>query len=546
MRYPASSLRWVRPLVSVVCLFNGEVLPLPLDRVPVGRNTRGHRFLSEGDISVADAADYLRKLDAAHVVIDQDQRRDLIAAELGRLAKAAGLSLKPDPALLDEVTGLVEYPVVLIGAIDDASMALPPEVPATAMRTHQKYFSSLKPDGTPAPHFLFVANNETPDSGKTIVAGNERVLKARLADARFFWEQDRKLPLASRVEGLSERVYHARLGSVRDKVRRMELVSDFLVAHVPGADAGRARRATLLAKADLSTGMVGEFPELQGIMGRYYALHDDEDPRVANAIADHYKPQGPNDTCPIEPESIVVALADKLDSLAGFFAIDEKPTGSRDPFALRRAALGVIRLILENRLRLSLRAAFERAGDALGSQNAAAADELLAFFADRLKVHLRQQGVRHDLIAAVFAIGEDDLLRLLGRVHALAEFIQTEAGLNLLTAYRRAGNIVAIEERRDECRYDTDPNPYQLREPAETTLHAQLMGLDGNLKPLLEAGAFEDAMTALASLRRWVDEFFDKVTVNAQEPELRENRLRLLSRIRAVMNQVADFSQIEG
>jgi glycyl-tRNA synthetase beta chain len=365
MRYPASALRWVRPLISVVCLFDGVILPLALDQIPVGRTTRGHRFLSEGEITVDSAADYLGKLEQAHVVLDQDRRRDLIAADLDRLAAAEGLRVKPDPGLLDEVTGLVEFPVVLIGAIDEASMALPPEVLATAMRMHQKYFSCLNPDGTAAPRFLFVANNQTADHGRTIVAGNERVLRARLADARFFWEQDRKIRLEDRVDALKERVYHQKLGSVRDKVERVEQLAGFLAQQISTPSDGGlgrlAQRAAHLAKADLSTGMVGEFPELQGVMGRYYALNDGEDPEVAEAIAEHYKPLGPGDDCPVAPVSVVVALADKIDSLAAFFSIDEKPTGSRDPFALRRAALGMIRLVLENRLRLSLSAALARA-----------------------------------------------------------------------------------------------------------------------------------------------------------------------------------------
>src|SRR5438067_2649111 len=348
MRFPAARLSWVRPLTSVLCLFDGQVLPLSLDEVPVGRMTRGHRFLSQGEIAVENAADYLDRLEAAYVILDQDRRRDIIAADLDRLATTEGLAVKADPSLLEEVTGLVEFPVVLMGGMDDESMALPPEVLATAMRTHQKYFSCLKPDGSLAPRFLFVANNLTADDGKTIVAGNERVLRARLADARFFWDQDRKVRLEDRVEALKDRVYYEKLGTVYDKVQRMETLTEFLVPHVPGADPARARRAALLAKADLSTGMVGEFPELQGVMGRYYALRDGEDARVADAIADHYKPLGPNDTCPTAPDSIVVALADKLDALTAFFAINEKRTGSRDPFALRRAAQGIIRLILEN------------------------------------------------------------------------------------------------------------------------------------------------------------------------------------------------------
>jgi glycyl-tRNA synthetase beta chain len=566
MRYPASSLRWVRPLTSVICLFDGAVLPLPLDQIPVGRTTRGHRFLSLGEIAVDNAADYLKKLEGAHVILDHDRRRDLIAADLDRLAAAEGVTVKPDPALLDEVAGLVEFPVVLIGAIDEASMALPPEVLATAMRTHQKYFSCLnaepapaKAGGTPAPRFLFVANNPTADHGKTIIAGNERVLRARLADARFFWDQDRKIRLEDRVEALKRRVYHAKLGSVYDKVERVGRLAVELVKYVPGANDERARRAARLCNADLSTGMVGEFPELQGVMGRYYALNDGEDAEVADAIADHYKPLGPNDTCPTAPDSIVVALADKLDTLAAFFEIEEKPTGSRDPFALRRAAQGAIRLVLENRLRLPLAAAFAHAASALGppitllrlsfttlsNPGNAITGELLAFIADRLKVHLREHGVRHDLVAAVFALAEDDLARLLARVDALAKFLATEDGGNLLVAYRRASNIVAIEEKTGGW-IQGEVDPKLLRQSEEQALTGRLAEVGAQAGKALEREDFVQAMAALARLRRPVDAFFDKVTVNTDDPTLRENRLRLLSRIRAVMNQVADFSQIEG
>jgi glycyl-tRNA synthetase beta chain len=557
MRYPASSLHWVRPLTSAICLFDGKVLPLALDQVPVGRTTHGHRFLSQGEISVDNAADYLERLEAAYVILDHNRRRDIIAGDLDRLAAEAGVAVKPDPALLDEVAGLVEFPVVLSGAIDDESMALPPEVLATAMRAHQKYFSCLKPEpapakagGTPAPRFLFVANNLTADNGKIIVAGNERVLRARLADARFFWDQDRKLKLAARVGALHQRVFHARLGSVRDKVHRMEALADFLTPHVPSADAHRAREAAFLAKADLSTGMVGEFPELQGIIGRYYALHDDVDPRIADAIAEHYKPLGPGDSCPTAPDSIVVALADKLDSLAAFFAIGETPTGSRDPFALRRAALGTIRLILENDLRLPLGLSFAEAVKLLIEQKpeirvGALPYELLAFVADRLKVHLREQGVRHDLIAAVFALAEDDLVRLLARVDALEKFLAAEDGNNLLIAYRRASNIVRIEAQKGGWT-PGDVDPKLLHQPEEKALVKRLAEASMLAEPALKREDFAAAMAALSLLREPIDAFFDKVTVNTDEARMRENRLRLLSRIRAVMNQVADFSQIEG
>jgi glycyl-tRNA synthetase beta chain len=586
MRYPAASLRWVRPLVSVVSLFDGAVLKLALDQIPVGRTTRGHRFLSEGEIAVENAQDYCEKLKAAHVILDHDRRRDLIAADLGRLAAAQSLAVKPDPALLDEVAGLVEFPVVLMGAIDEASMELPPEVLATAMRTHQKYFSCLNADGSPAPRFLFVANNLTPDDGKTITAGNERVLRARLADARFFWEQDRKVRLEDRVEALKVRVYHEKLGTMYDKVVRIEQLSIVLAQQLhpavtpaqAGAQGNRsnpraldsrfrgnddrelsrlAQRAAHLAKADLSTGMVGEFPELQGVMGGYYALNNDEERQVADAIAEHYKPLGPNDSCPTAPVSTVVALADKIDTLVAFFAIGEPPTGSRDPFALRRAALGVIRLILENKIRLNLASVITSTVDIFYHQQRSAIPtvnaELLNFFIDRLKIHLREQGIRHDLIAAVFAQTEYDIVRLLARVEALDQFLATEDGANLLIAYRRASNIVSIETRTG----DWSPGDIErdlLGQAEEVSLAQRLNEVRRRASQLVDSEKFEAAMAEMARLRQPVDEFFAKVTVNTdekmivngEEKSLRENRLRLLSRIRAVMNQVADFSQIEG
>jgi glycyl-tRNA synthetase beta chain len=555
MRYPASSLRWVRPLTSVVCLFDGEVLALPLDRVAVGRLTRGHRFLAPGEICVSNAGDYLERLRLAHVVLDQDRRKQTIQQDLERTAATEGVSLKPDPGLLDEVTGLVEFPVALAGAIDADFMALPPEVLATAMRRHQKYFSCLQADGATAPRFLFVANNLGADDGKTIIAGNERVLRARLADARFFWDHDRRVKLASRVETLKERVFHAKLGSIRDKVDRMERLAaslvPFVMPYYEEDKVTRASRAVLLAKADLSSAMVGEFPELQGIMGRYYALNDDEDERVADAIADHYKPLGPNDRCPTAPYSVIVALVDKLITLVGFFGIGERPTGSRDPFGLRRAALGVIRIILENQLHLPLAAAFEQAKSAWGKDWPDVTGELLLFTADRLKVHLREQGIRHDLIAAAFAqVGGagagDDLIRLIERVKALQALLDTEHGSDLLVAYRRASSIVGIEERRDGRRYDGEVNRSLLRQPEEAALAMSLKDVSERIEIPLAEEAFLDAMAVLASLRDPVDDFFDKVTVNCNDAALRENRLRLLSRIRATLNRVADFSQIEG
>ena len=536
MRFPAASFRWVRPLASVVCLLDGAVVPLDLGAVPVGRRTRGHRFLAPEEFEVADAQDYAKRLAAAHVVLDFDERKRRIEGDLARLAAAERLTPAPDPGLLEEVAGLAEDPVVLIGTIDDEFMSLPAEVLATAMRAHQKYFSCRHPDGKPAPRFLFVAGNRAPDGGKAIVAGNERVLRARLADARFFWEQDRKTRLEDRVAALKGRVYHDKLGSVFDKVERMQKIAGDLAwaLYMEPRVKVAAERAARLAKADLSTGMVGEFPELQGVIGRYYALNDGEDPAVAEALAEHYKPLGPGDTVPTAPESVAVALADKIDALVAFFAIGEKPTGSGDPYALRRAALGVIRIILENGLRLRLR-------DALGNSG-----ELLEFVVERMKVHLREEGVRHDLIAAAFAPAggiEDDLVRLVARVRALASFLASEDGANLLVAYRRAANIVRIEEKNGGWTPGAVA-PDLLAEPPETALAAALDALGRAAE--LEGENFSAAMARLSTLRRPVDEFFDRVTVNASEPGLRENRLRLLSAIRATMNRVADFSRIEG
>ncbi len=390
-----------------------------------------------------------------------------------------------------------------------------------------------------------------PRTSSAIVAGNERVLRARLWDAQFFWDKDRKATLASRVPGLDGMVFHAKLGSLGEKVRRLEVLAPELAAGVPGADATRVRRAASLCKADLVSEMVGEFPELQGMMGCHYAQDAGEPGDVATAIAEHYAPQGPGDRCPNAATSVALSLADKVDTLAGFFAIDEKPTGSKDPFALRRAALGVLRLILENRLRLPLRTAFERALDGYGEQfpdldRAAVAADLLDFFADRLKVHLRTEGVRHDLISAVFAAGQDDdLIRLLAKVDALRDFLASDDGANLLVAYKRASNIVRIEEKRDDRRYGGAPDQSQLGQKEELALYSHLTKVAAEIAGALGREAFTDAMAALARLRRPVDAFFDRVTVNSDDPGQRENRLRLLAQIRSALGAVADFSLIE-
>jgi glycyl-tRNA synthetase beta chain len=484
-------------------------------------------------------------------MLNAAERRQVIADQAAALAKGAGLTVKDDAGLLDEVTGLVEWPQVLMGRIDASFMDLPGVVLSTSMRSHQKYFSTQKPDGSLADRFLVVANMEAPAGSaraQTIVAGNERVLRARLADARFFWDQDRQRPLSSRVPALKQIVFHAELGTVADKVSRLESLAAEISKHVPGADRDEVRSAARLAKADLTTGMVGEFPELQGVMGRYYALNDGETPAVADAIAQHYQPLGPNDNCPSAPVSVCVALADKIDTLVGFWIIGEKPTGSKDPYALRRAALGVIRLVVENRLRLPLAEAFAAAqAEYAGLSAAPVGDDLLDFFGERLKVVLRDQGVRHDLITAVMARGgEDDLVRLLARVEALGAFLASDDGANLLTAYRRAANIVRIEEKKDKQAYQGAVQADSLRQAEEKTLFSHLADASKGAQIALRSEDFTAAMAAMARLRQPVDAFFDEVTVNAEDKALRENRLQLLSAIGATLAEVADFSKIEG
>ena len=517
-----------------------------------GSKTTGHRFMAPDVFPVLSFDDYQNKLVDAFVMLDREARKAAIAEGAGGLAAAEGLTVVDDPGLLDEVAGLVEWPVPLMGRIDARFMDLPPEVLSTAMRTHQKYFAVEDSDGTLAPRFVVVANIVAADGGSAVVAGNERVLRARLADARFFWNQDRRDSLASRAPALKNVVFHAKLGTLDEKVDRIQALAADLGAYIPDADRDRIRSAARLAKADLITEMVGEFPELQGVMGRYYALRDGEHADVAQAIAEHYSPLGPGDRCPTAPVSVAVALADKIDTLVGFFAIGERPTGSKDPYALRRAALGVIRLVLENGLRLRLGPVFHAAGHLYAETAAQSKGELLAeglleFFADRLKVHLRARGVRHDLVSAVFALGgEDDLVRLLARVEALAAFLGSEDGANLLVAHNRAANIVAIEEKKGVASYDGAPDPALFEAAAERALAHALSDAVDRCRPLLEDEDYAGVMGAMATLRRPLDAFFESVTVNCEDPALRENRLKLLSRIPATLGEVADFSKIEG
>ena len=584
------SLRWVRPLASVLCLFDGAVVPFEIEGTKSGNITRGHRFMASSAFSVADFDDYRRKLRLARVILDSEERARIIESAAKKLASDAGLEWVEDAGLLEENAGLTEWPVPLLGSFDAAFLEVPPEVIQLTMRTNQKYFALRDAvSGKLSNHFICTANIEASDGGKAIVEGNQKVLAARLSDARFFWDQDRKKPLEEYLPKLQDITFHEKLGTVADKVERVvslateiariihpQIVTPAKAGVSSHVDTGLRRyddvedfvrdvqTAARLCKADLVTGMVGEFPELQGVMGSYYAANpiavtpakagahkratqeiaadmdpglrrdDDiggggEDSQVARAIREHYAPQGPNDACPSAPVSVAVALADKLDSLQQFFAIDEKPTGSKDPFALRRSALGVIRILLENKLRFAVPA------------------QLLDFFADRLKVQQREQGVPHDLIDAVFALGgEDDLVRLIARVKALQAFLATSDGTPLLAGYKRAANILRIEEKKDAKTYDSAVDAKLLAEPAERALHQALAASAATARDAVAREDFSAAMAALAQLRAPIDAFFDSVTVNADDSALRTNRLHLLAAIRAAVHEVADFSKIEG
>ncbi|MDB5363067.1 MAG: glycyl-tRNA synthetase subunit beta [Rhodospirillales bacterium] len=565
MRWAGHDVRWVRPLHNILALLcegtATRVVPVvwALDRANGGNDklvandrTRGHRFLAPDEFAVTGFADYRAKLAERFVLLDTAERKAKILEEGAKLAAARSLVVKTDPGLLDEVAGLIEWPVVRMGAIEPKFMDLPAEVLTTSMRTHQKYFAVETREGVLAPYFVVVGNMVTSDGGAQMIAGNERVLRARLSDAQFFWDLDRETTLESRVAKLGERVFHAKLGSVLDKVERMVALCEALVPLVPGANLATAQRTARLAKADLSASLVGEFPELQGIMGRYLARHDGEASDVAAAVAGHYAPAGAGDAVPTAPLSIVVSLADKIDTLAGFFAIDEKPTGSKDPYALRRAALGIIRIVLDNNLRLPLRPLIERGMTLYGGisirNGKDVVDALVEFFADRLKVFLRDQGVRHDLVSAVFAQGgrDDDLVQLVARAKALEGFLATDDGANLLIAYRRAFKISQIEEKKDGMLHREMVETAKLSQAEEINLAGSLGTIAALAKDRLAAEDFSGAMAELAKLRPTVDAFFEHVTVNAEERDLRVNRLRLLAQIWNTLNEVADFSKIEG
>ena len=571
----SGSLVWVRPLHAITATFGLEteepdIVKFAVDGIEAGQTTYGHRFMAPGAIRVRRFEDYEEKLLAAKVMLDPERRKDVVLTDAKQLAFAQNFELVEDQTLLDEVAGLVEWPVVLMGSFDADFLSIPDEVIRATIRNNMKCFVVNDPrSGKLTNKFVLTANIEANDGGRVIVAGNERVIRARLSDAKFFYDTDLKTRLEDRLQKFDNIVFHEKLGTQGERIKRIERLAAGIAAilwqqrdtffqgqKLKGGEftdeqdyVRKVRRAARLAKADLLTEVVGEFPELQGLMGKYYALAQGEDALVAAACEEHYKPQGPNDRVPTDPVSVAVALADKIDTLVGFWAIDEKPTGSKDPYALRRAALGVIRLIIENALRLPILEAAKLgvSGHSVKGDAQRLAADLLAFFADRLKVQLRDQGARHDLVDAVFSLGgQDDLLLVVRRVEALGKFLDTDDGKNLLAGTKRASNILAIEEKKDKRTFDGAPDPklYSLNE--EKALAKAI----GEVKA--EAGAavakedFAAAMRAMAKLRPAVDAFFDKVRVNDDDPRVRENRLKLLNEIRSATRAVADFSKIEG
>lgn len=594
------ALQWVRPLHSIVATFGidteePEVVKFTIDGIEAAQTTYGHRFMAPAAISVRRFEDYEAKLQAAKVVLDPQRRKDVILADAKELAFAQGFELVEDQILLDEVSGLVEWPVVLMGSFDAEFLSIPGEVIRATIRNNQKCFVVSDPKtGKLTNKFILTANIEASDGGKAIVAGNERVIRARLSDAKFFYETDLKTRLEERLKKFDQIVFHEKLGTQAERIARIERLAA-AIAPVVGADVDKARRAAHLAKADLLTEVVGEFPELQGLMGKYYALAQGEDASVAAASEEHYKPQGPADRVPTDPVSIAVALADKIDTLVGFWAIDEKPTGSKDPYALRRAALGVIRLIVESQSRLRLLRAFDVAAEGVGEhrrqpdrevsvadqledllggetlgvslmdriidRNLALPDDdlanldgktadllkdLLAFFADRLKGQLREQGARHDLVDAVFALGgQDDLLMVVRRVEALGKFLDTDDGKNLLAGVKRAANILRIEEKKDGKSFDGAPDAALFASAEEKALATAIDQVKTDAGAAVAGEDFAGAMSVMATLRPAVDAFFDKVKVNDDDPKVRENRLKLLNEIRAATRAVADFSRIQ-
>ena len=534
MQWGNGGLTWVRPLRAITATFGTDndepvVIPFKSNTVASGQTTFGHRFLAPDAIRVKRFDDYVQALEKAKVVLDIDRRKEIIKADADNLAFAQGLSVIHDEGLLEEVAGLVEWPVVMMGSFDPAFLEVPEEVIIATIRANQKCFCLRDSSGKLAPFFIITSNQIAADGGKTIVAGNERVIRARLSDARFFYQTDLALPLEHGLPKLEESVFHAKLGTQFQRVERLVKLSGEIAPKV-GANPDLAKRAAMLAKADLTTGMVGEFPELQGIIGRYYALAQGEPLAIANAIADHYKPLGPTDLVPGEPVAIAVALADKLDTLKGFWSIDEKPTGSRDPFALRRAALGVIRIVTDNNLRFPLEVE----------------PDLLSFFHDRLKVSLRDAGARHDLVDAVIGKDSNDMLEITERVEALSKLLGSEDGKNLLAGYKRAANILAAEEKKDGRSFTAPVDPALLSLSEEAALAQAVASVDMAVGAKVAANDYQGAITTLATLRQPVDKFFEAVLVNDPDAAVRANRLSLLTKLRDTMRQVADFSKVAG
>jgi len=577
------SLGWVRPLHSIVATFGPEteepdIVAFAVDGIAAGDETRGHRFMAPQPFKVRRFEDYAAKLEKAKVVLDPERRKEMILADAKNLAFAQGYELVEDAGLLAEVAGLVEWPVVLMGSFDQAFLAMPPEIVRATIRNNQKCFVLRDPRTSQlVGKFILVANIEAEDGGKAIIAGNERVIRARLADAKFFYDTDLKTRLEDRLPKFKDIVFHEKLGSQWDRIERIERLADEIALTLssrpeffPGQTLSpddlqreqdtyrrQVRRAARLAKADLLTEVVGEFPELQGLMGKYYALAQGEDASVAAACEEHYKPLGPNDRVPTDPVSVAVALADKIDTLVGFWAIDEKPTGSKDPYALRRAALGVIRIVLTSNLALSPRDMFAMhvrrfRPEMSDPEISNAGDSFVDFFDERLKVQLREQGARHDLVDAVLDVGgrEADIVSIVRRVEALRKFLDTEDGKNLLAGYKRATNIIRIEEKKDGRAYIDRPHQARYRQEEEKALAQAIDTARAEASDAVRAEDYEAAMRAMAKLRPYVDAFFDKVTVNVAEgtekKELRENRLKLLNQIRVATEAVADFSRIEG
>ena len=553
------ALAWVRPLQSIVATFGPEteepeIVRFAVDGITSGNETRGHRFLAPATFKVKRLDDYATRLEAAKVVLDPERRKRMILTDAKNLAFAQGYELVEDEGLLSEVAGLVEWPVVLMGSFDEAFLAIPDEVIRATIRNNQKCFVLRDPATAKLVNkFILVANTEAVDGGSAIVAGNERVIRARLSDAKFFYETDLKVRLEDRLSRFEQIVFHEKLGTQAQRIARIESLAGH-IANLIDADIAKTERAARLCKADLLTEVVGEFPELQGLMGRYYAEAQAEDEAVAHACEDHYRPKGPDDLVPADKVSVAVALADKLDTLVSFWAIDEKPTGSKDPYALRRAALGAIRIVLENALRIRLLPRIEFALGSLmksAARDAKVPSDLLAFFADRLKVQLREQGARHDLVDAVFALeGQDDLLLIVRRVEALGKLLDSDDGKNLLAGYKRATNIIRIEEKKDGREYVGRPDPSLYRQDEEWALAKAIDAAKKEAASAVKTEDFAAAMRAMAKLRPHVDAFFDKVTVNvadgADKAKLRENRLKLLNEIRDATRTVADFSKIEG